>query len=235
MASAETPRRGRPPRFTREDLVRAIAGMLLADPTLPITMARVAEGLGTAPMSLYRYFSDREDLVVSVARHLFTDVRPPVEPDAPWQEQIRTWMRHAYTQATRVPQLVELAGTGRSPAWLAESAYLARVLARAGFTGDRALAEAVYWVATTTMGQAMIHAMAAPELETEALGVAPDALGSDDAERMARLLPHLQGIHRGEFDRIVDWTIAALEHRLEPKVSDPLHRNRRPRGGRLRR
>ena len=66
--------------------------MLLADPAAPLTIARAAEAVGAKPMSLYRHFEDRDDLVAAVARHVFFDARSPVDTDAPWQEQIRAWM-----------------------------------------------------------------------------------------------------------------------------------------------
>lgn len=214
MAAVAVPRRGRPPKFSRDQIVRDVAEMLLADPDVPLTIARVADAIGAAPMSLYRHFADREDLVVAVAHHLFIDVRPSVAVDATWQEQIRIWMTHVHVQATRVPQLVQLAATGESPAWLADSAYLAAVLTDAGFTDDRRVAEAVHWVATATMGNAMIRATAPASFPTQALQAAVGDLAADDALRMTRVLPHLAAIHDEGFRVIVDWTIAGLEAQL---------------------
>src|SRR5437763_11845496 len=108
------PRRGRPPRFSREQIVEAVADMLLADPTAPLTIARAAEAVGAKPMSLYRHFADRDDLVAAVAHHVFADTRPPVDADTPWQEQIRGWMLAVYDRARQVPQLVHLMASGES-------------------------------------------------------------------------------------------------------------------------
>jgi TetR/AcrR family tetracycline transcriptional repressor len=199
--------------------VRDVAEMLLAEPHEPLTIARAADAIGAAPMSLYRHFADREDLAVSVANHLLAGARPPVDPGTPWQQQVRAWMTTVYAQATRVPQLLQLAGAGASPAWLADSAYLAALLERAGFTDDKRLAEAVYWVASTTMGHAMIHAAGSPESPHRRLQHALDDLPAADAERVTRVLAQLEAMHRKEFDRIVDWTIAALEHTLAAPTS----------------
>jgi hypothetical protein len=113
-----------------------------------------------------------------------------------------------------VPQLLQFAGTGPSPAWLTDSAYLFAVLERAGFDDDRSIAEAVYWVATTTMGQAMIHAASPPESPHIRLQSRLDDLPPADAQRLGRVLPHLGAMHKQEFARVVDWTIAGLEHTL---------------------
>jgi TetR/AcrR family transcriptional regulator, tetracycline repressor protein len=214
MTDVVTPRRGRPPKLSREKIVSDVAEMLLADPSVPLTIARVADAIGTAPMSLYRHFAGREDLVVAVAHHIFVAARPPVAPDASWQIQIRTWMAHVYAQSTRVPQLVQLIAKGESPAWLADSAYLAAILADGGFGDDRAVAEAVYWVATTTMGNAMIRATAPRDFPIETLRVAIGDLDATDAAHMTRVLPHLAAIHDEGFAVAIEWTIAGLEARL---------------------
>jgi AcrR family transcriptional regulator len=211
-------RRGRPPRYSREQIVRDVAEMLLAEPDEPLTIARAADAIGAAPMSLYRHFADREDLVVSVAHHLLAGARPPLDGATSWQDQLRAWMTTVHDQATRVPQLLQFAGTGPSPAWLTDSAYLSAVLERAGFDDDRSLAEAVYWVATTTMGQAMIHAASPPESPHGRLQNRLDDLPAADAERLGRVLPHLAAMHKQEFVRVVDWTIAGLERTLAERA-----------------
>jgi TetR/AcrR family transcriptional regulator, tetracycline repressor protein len=221
------PRRGRPPRYSREQIVRDVAQMLIDDPTAPLTIARAAEAIGAAPMSLYRHFADREDLLVSVAHHVFIGARPPVAPDTPWQEQLRTWMTTVYHQATLVPQLVQLVASGESPAWLADSAYLASVLERAGLHDDRRLAEAVHWVATATLGHAMLHAARPAELPVNRLDRALAELPRDDAERVGRILPHLAAMQPHDFDNVVEWTIAGLEHVLGPQPPSKKARPRR--------
>src|SRR2546428_7722081 len=70
MVLPSAPRRGRPPKLSRDRIVRDVAEMLLSDPTVPLTLARVADAIGVAPMSLYPHFADRDDLVKSVAHHL---------------------------------------------------------------------------------------------------------------------------------------------------------------------
>jgi hypothetical protein len=123
-------------------------------------------------------------------------------------------MTTVHDQATRVPQLLQFAATGPSPAWLTDSAYLAAVLEHAGFADDRQLAEAVYWVATTTMGQAMIHAATPAESPHDRLRGNLDDLPAADAARVSRVLPELAAMHKQEFARVVEWTIAGLEHTL---------------------
>jgi TetR/AcrR family tetracycline transcriptional repressor len=215
MTDAKTPRRGRPPKLSREQITRDVADLLLADPAVPLTIARVAEAIGSSPMSLYRHFTDREDLVASVARHLLIDERPAVSADAPWQEQVRVWMHHIYAQAIRVPQLTQLIASGESRAWVTDSAYLASMLSKAGMDDDRRLAEAVYWIATTALGQAVLDAMGRKEFPMAPTSDALVQLGDADAAIVRRLLPHFEAMHHQHLTYIVEWTIAGLEQELE--------------------
>jgi TetR/AcrR family tetracycline transcriptional repressor len=211
---AAAPRRGRPARFSREQIVEAVAEMLVADPSAPLTIARAAEAVGAKPMSLYRHFDDRDDLVAAVARHLFAGTRPRVARDADWQVEVRAWMTAIYRQARRVPQLVQLLASGESAEWLGDSAYLASVFERAGYRDDRTLAQAVYWVATATMGHAMIDAAGRDHFQTDRLRASLDRLDADEAALNERLIPQFEKMREQGFDLVVDLTIAALEQLL---------------------
>ena len=207
-------RRGRPPKFSRDQIVEAVAAMLLADPTTPLTIARAAEAVGAKPMSLYRHFADRDDLVAAVAQRLFAETRQPIAEDATWQEEVASWMRAVYRMAQRVPQLVQLSASGESAGWLVDGAHLAEMFERAGVDDDQLVAEAVYWVSTTTLGHALIYAAGEHSLTLERLEHSLEWLDEDDARRVGRLLPHLDGLREDGFERIVGWTIDALERRL---------------------
>ena len=211
---APTPRRGRPARFSREQIVEAVAEMLVADPSAPLTIARAAEAVGAKPMSLYRHFADRDDLVAAVARHLFAGARPRVAADATWQVEVRAWMTAIYRQARRVPQIVQLLASGESAEWLGDSAYLAGVFERAGYHDDRTLAEAVYWVATATMGHAMIDAAGRGQVQTNRLRASLERLDPDEAALNERLIPQFETMRDHGFELVVDLTIAGLEQLL---------------------
>ena len=215
LTSDSRPRRGRPPRFSRDQIVVAVAEMLAADPETPLTIAGAAEAVGAAPMSLYRHFADRDDLVAAVAQHVFADARAPVEPSTPWQEQVRMWMSSVYDKARAVPQLMRLMAAGESREWMAHAAYIAGALERAGVDDDRVLAEGVFWVATTTMSHAMIGAGRwEPAADLERIG--HEHLEAEAEHIVARLVPHLEAMQFDAFDRVITWTIAGLERMLDP-------------------
>lgn len=211
--STARPRRGRPPRLSRQQIVAAAADMLVADPDAQLTIGSVAEAVGAAPMSLYRHFDDRDDLVAAVAGHVFSDARIPLAAGTPWQDEVHAWMTAVYRQARAVPQLMRLMAVGESREWMAHSAYLAGVLERAGVADDRVLAEAVFWVATTTMGHALIGAGRwDPKADLQQFG--SEGLDPGDRARLARLVPYLEPMRDEGFERVTAWTIAGLESML---------------------
>jgi AcrR family transcriptional regulator len=93
-----TRRRGRPPRITRDQIVRAAraAGE-------DVRMSDVARALDVAPTALYHHVRDRDELLELVAAQVleetaFDDWVPPA--DAPWPD----WVR-AYALAFRAAML----------------------------------------------------------------------------------------------------------------------------------
>jgi TetR/AcrR family transcriptional regulator, tetracycline repressor protein len=207
-------RRGRPPRLSREEIATVVAEMLRGDPVAPLTMARAAEAIGASPMSLYRHFADRDDLVVEVIRHVMSEAHVGAPADAPWPERVRAWMVAVYGQVAAHPQLFQGSAFGASPAWLPDTAYLASVLDSAGFPDERQRAEAVYLIATTTLGHALMAATLGRELSLPPLYAGLSYLKPEEVESAAALLPHLVAISKDGFALVADLTVAALERRV---------------------
>ena len=207
-------------------ILESVAAMLREDPRAPLTMARAAEAVNASPMSLYRYFGDREDLVVSVTRHVLRDSDASIPEDAPWAERLRSWMTTVYERSVAHPQLFELAASGESPAWLTCSARLAEILETAGFADDEHLASAVFLIGTITLGQAMVAAASGEEMSPPRLYAEIGHLTAGEAERVSRLIPHLANIGIRGFELIVDWTVAAVAG-MAAEAPRPAKRGRR--------
>jgi TetR/AcrR family transcriptional regulator, tetracycline repressor protein len=214
-------RRGRPPRFSREQIVVAAADLLRGDPPTPLTMGRVAAALGASPMSLYRYFADRDDLVMAVTRHVMSLSRVDVPEDATWEVQLAAWMTSVYDQALRHPQLLHISAAGDPAAWLSESAHLVGILEGAGFTSDRRLAEAVYWVATTALGHAMVAAAQPEDAGISKLYGAIGHLSALEAARAVRVIPHIDELGKDPFSRVAGWTIFVVRAMVDADAAHP--------------
>lgn len=203
--------RGRIPRLTRELIVEATAELLRSEPQEPITMARVAQAVGASPMSLYRHFNDRDDLLMAVTRTALASQRARLPRNATWEQELRVWMRAIYEQARTYPQLMQLSLTGDAPVWLGDAADLVRVLERAGVPPGR-MAAALYWVATTTLGHCLVAAAAPGPQPKARLYAALAELPDEEAVRLAPILPDLPDASPEAFDLVIDVTVASLAH-----------------------
>ncbi len=211
-ATSVPKRRGRKPRASREEIVDAAIGLLERDPHEPLTIARVADAVGLAPMTLYRYFDDRAELLGAIVRAVRAG-RPPVAVDAglPWQEQVGAWMTSVRDQIVRYPQLLQFTAEGGHQDWLVDGAELVAILERAADWDDAELAKAHYWVSATTLGHSIIEANRLPEPPVSAMYGELAHLPEEAASRMARVIPGLAAVHEAAFDLVVDRTVAALE------------------------
>jgi AcrR family transcriptional regulator len=100
----------------RLDRARVVAGAVaLADQVgvEPVTMRRLADTLGTKPMTLYSHVANKDDLLDGMVDHVFAAIDPP--PDLPW----RAAVRHRCVSAREVlrvhPWAVPLLESRRSP------------------------------------------------------------------------------------------------------------------------
>jgi AcrR family transcriptional regulator len=82
-AAGDRPRRGRPPRFSRDAVVAAARAVVEEEGIEALTMRRVAERLGGSPMAIYRHVRDKDELLVLLLDRLAAELPRPVLPAAP--------------------------------------------------------------------------------------------------------------------------------------------------------
>lgn len=180
-----TRRRGRPPRISREQIVRAARAA--GD---DVRMADVARALDVGPTALYHHVRDRDELLELVAAQVleetpFDDWVP--DPDASWAEWIRAYA-HAFRAAMlanagllRYVRLTTATTAGR----LEQIDALVGVLHAAGFSSVDAL-HAVAHVNVLVSGEAWERA------RITSGGADPQLLEFDRAvAARAERLPHL--------------------------------------------
>jgi len=172
-------------------------------------MARVAKAVGASPMALYRHFSDRDDLLLAVARHVLSSQSGRLPADATWQEELRAWMLENYRQARAYPQLMQHALSGDAAVWLGDAAVLVGILEHAGVPPAR-LAAALSWTATTTLGHCLVASSAPPQVPAGRLYAALADLPDEDAARLAPVILALPRTPDEAFDVAIDATIASL-------------------------
>src|SRR4030088_2786511 len=84
VTASDRPRRpGRPPRLSRERVVEAARTIVERDGIDALTMRRVAQDVGSSPMSIYRHVRDRDELLVLLLDKLAAELPRPRLPREP--------------------------------------------------------------------------------------------------------------------------------------------------------
>src|ERR671911_738715 len=204
--------RGRVSRgtLTRDEILRATVELIEADPSRPITMKRVANALGTRPMSLYTHVRNRDDLVDGAVDRSLRAWTVEVPRSAGWELAVRAWCRSLGEHARRYSPLIwEMSRNGRfQPALLEKVAILARSLRRAGLEG-RVLADALRWIPQTILGAITLE-LARPgdlqSVEDEAAAIY-GSLGVLDADDRAELLDVLPYFSERSLDDLFEYSV----------------------------
>jgi AcrR family transcriptional regulator len=219
---ARSNRVGRPPRLSRELIVKAGVEFLRNNRDTPLTMARVAQAAGATPMAIYRHLKDRTDLLSSVVEQVLGELEHEIPADADWRGQVRAWMAGVHDHLMQFPQCMTLLGTdaAMSLAWLRSTATLIEILERTGLTGEP-LVEATFWVSTSTMGYVHI-ALAQPH--SVQLAALRGALRLYDDDRLVGLKPlarYIELVFKRSFVVVVERTIVALDALVESTANQP--------------
>ncbi|MGW0664128.1 TetR/AcrR family transcriptional regulator [Streptodolium elevatio] len=228
--SAPTRGRGRPARLSRDQIVDAAVALVYEDPATPLTIKRVAEAADSAPMALYRYFPDRDDLLHAVADRVATGMsfEPPV--GASWREQLRNWMTMSMEYLRPYPQLLPYIASTRQPAWLPSFVLLTEMLEPLSL-GEQDLALAITLIGTTIVGQATLASKRRPMSDMlPTLRQALDKASADEQVRVAPILDALPAAFGRLDDVVIESTIAAVEA-LSPKGGGAGRASKRGRKG----
>lgn len=199
--------------LTRDDILAATLDLIEADPATPITMQRVAEALGTRPMSLYTHVRNRDDLIDGAVDRSLRAWTFDLAADAPWELQLGDWCRSLRDHARRYSPLIdEMTRNGSfQPALLEKVAVLARILRGAGLEG-RELAEALRWIPQTVLGAIVLelgrpaHLQSADDETTAILG----SIAQLSEEARGELLSVIPFYSEQDLPDLFDYTVDRL-------------------------
>jgi AcrR family transcriptional regulator len=203
--------RGRPPRLSREQIVQAAVEVLEQEPSVSLTIKRVADAVGSAPMALYRYFPDRDALLQAAADQVLDDMGRAPLPDGTWQDRLRAWMRTVQERLRPYPQLVPYLLSTRQPTRLLPLVEFHDILAPVGLDWED-FALAIALANATLIGYVVYESRRRPVEETAALfREALDARPPEQVEAGLAFVAALPGAYARLHDTIVDQVIATVE------------------------
>jgi AcrR family transcriptional regulator len=126
----ERPSRGPKPALSLERIVDAGVGVASSEGLGAVSMARVAQELGTSTMSLYRYVAAKDELLL-----LMVDAAagppPAIDPGDGWRQGLSRWTWSYHERLSRHPWAVRvpLSGPPTTPnqvAWLESALWALR-------------------------------------------------------------------------------------------------------------
>lgn len=134
---AATPRtRHAPPEIGREDVIRTAMAIADAEGSAALSMRRVANELGVATMSLYRYVDGKDDLLERMVDSAFGDHRLTAPPPRDWLAALDTAGRtlwRLFRQHPWAAQTMSITRPQVTPHALAYSEWVMSALHTAGF------------------------------------------------------------------------------------------------------
>lgn len=125
-----------PVRLSRERILEAARAVVAADGLDALSMRRLARELDVWPMSVYRYFRDKDELLDAVAASAAGAIRRP-RPDRPWREQIHELLEQA-REAMAGETGLRLPRAFLSPEVLQFSEAGLEILRQAGLSAEQA-------------------------------------------------------------------------------------------------
>jgi AcrR family transcriptional regulator len=102
---------GRPARLSRDALVDAAEAIVSEEGIDALTMRRLADELGSSPMSLYRHVRDKDELLLLLIERRAAELELPPLPDDP-RERLVTLFVLLFDSLSRSPWIVEVLAKG---------------------------------------------------------------------------------------------------------------------------
>jgi len=126
---------GAPDRLSRQRILDTALALVSSDGLDALSMRRLAQALDVWPMSLYRYFHDKDALVAALADAAAEDIASPAG-DGPWPKQMRELLGQARAALERHPGSLHPQDEGPAAVRVRDAGLT--ILKRAGINGTEA-------------------------------------------------------------------------------------------------
>ena len=212
---------GRQATLSRAKIIEQALQLLEFVGTDDLTMTRIAEGLGTTTMALYKYFANRDALMHALAEHTFSLLATPMPTEGEWRQRLLAWLRALHAHIEEYPTTLKVIGwEGHvSGAWVRVIAPVAQLLNELGLKGER-LAFVLAWFTSSAMGFLRAEtAETSHYRQTYSFGVL-DGLTAAEQKTFAALLPLFPDIdHTKVMEFGLQQLVATLAGIVESKIT----------------
>lgn len=170
-------------RFTRDEIATAALELVDARGLAALSMRSLATALGTGPMTLYNYVTDKEGLEELVVTAVLATVAAPGS-SADWRADVERIARGIWIAVGKHPAAIPLVLTRRvsSPAGFAVIDALIAALGRGGLDGENRLA-----AFRAVLGFALGSAQAGLGADSQGAATRISAVAGDDYPNVAAL------------------------------------------------
>jgi AcrR family transcriptional regulator len=149
------------PRFSREQVLEVALRLIESMPPEKFSMHKLGQALGVRPMTLYGYVANKDDVLTGVTQLALAKFHQDVDPDSPWDEQLRAGLREIHSLCREYPHLATLviARNAHWPELLQIRERMLGILLGAGFdvpTALHALGVLSYYTTGFAGGQASL-------------------------------------------------------------------------------
>ena len=210
------PRRGRPPRITRESVLDAALRRLDSDGPDAVTIRALARDLGVSPMTLYGHVADKDELLLALVDRLAERLEHPALPADPREAILLRWQT-IYDGLAEHTWLPEVLARRRLMAASVLGALedIHAALVHSGMSLEQAIrAYRIMW--HYTLGSLLVRAGTAGE-RTPARSVQAELRGAPDPSRFPTLAASAQtwrridGVdtYRDDLRNLLDGLLAA--------------------------
>ena len=199
-----------PSGLSRERILDVALGIAAAEGVDALSMRRLAQELDVWPMSVYRYFQDKDALLDAMAAAVAGGVSPPAR-SGPWRERLHELLRGAERSIAASPGLADRLPRGfLTPDALRLSEAGLAILGDAGFAPERA-ARAWRALWSYTYGFATFRVESARSVRAAVAG-----LPEGDYPALASAGDHLAAAFAddGEFEEGLDRLLDGFERDL---------------------
>ena len=135
-------RRGRPPKTSQDDVLAAALRIADVEGLAALSIRRLADDLGVAPMTLYNYVRTKEDILDRLGEVALGSLDVGPGPGQSWEETVFTAMTGVHAALRSHPCGIELIGSAQpimGPAVDRLRNQLMATLRAAGFGPDNAV------------------------------------------------------------------------------------------------